>query len=69
MPRSNAVEELDLDLDAVKGVLVETPSNIWTPGFMTLQSGITEYEGQSVKFHVSSGYDPLWQWKTFLFTD
>ena len=57
----------NLTADAIKGILIETPNNIWTPKFMTLQSAIFEYDGKSVTFHVSAGYDPHRGWNTYSF--
>jgi hypothetical protein len=55
-------------VEGAKAVLTETPNNIWTPSFMTLQSAIAEYRGHSVVFHASAGYDPHRGWNTYRFT-
>jgi predicted choloylglycine hydrolase len=57
----------NLTVDKAKGVLLETPNNIWTPLFMTIQSAIAGYEGKTVRFYASAGYDPLRGWNEYGF--
>ena len=57
----------DLNTKSLKGLLTVTPVNIYHPAFMTLESGIVEYDVDKVYFYVSGGYDPLRKWNEYTF--
>ena len=57
----------DLNTKSLKGLLTVTPVNFYHPAFMTLQSGIVEYDVDKVYFYVSGGHDPLREWNRYTF--
>jgi len=62
------VENLDeMSSDALKGILTQSPNNVYHPAFMTLLSSVVEYDGDKVTLHVSAGYDPLRGWNSYSF--
>jgi len=57
----------NLSVDDVKTILTTSPVCIYHPLFMTLQSGIVEYNGDQIKFFVSGDYNPLRGWNGYTF--
>jgi predicted choloylglycine hydrolase len=62
----DAVRE-HLSVADIKTILTTSPVCIYHPMFMTLQSGIVEYDGDEIRFYVSGGYDPLRGWNEYTF--
>ena len=57
----------DIQPADIQTILTTTPVNIYTPKFMTLVSSFTEYDGKTIRFHGSAGYDPLRVFNTYTF--
>ena len=54
-----------MSVEALQGILIESPNNIYNHQFMTLLSSVVEIDGDQATLHVSAGYDPMREWNRY----